>query len=443
MKKYKTKLILSTIILSLTIGNSIFAKENIVLDKQLGILNLSKDNLKEITTRDLENDNEFKTFFIDKGYNQKIIIDKNNEIIKLNQISNLDKNNVNRSYLTPYSNIEKTLYNLIDSNIIDSSKYKLYTKNLLLDDVWEFIFVPNLEVINTYNSIKVGIDASTSSVLYMNKSKDYIVKDNYLDNIISKETAINIASKIFNTNKNLETELKVFDITPDKEKSEKIYVISYIVKNENGNRIVIDAYNSNIVYKDKTENRRDGRAFYFIDSEKDESDHSRFRQARAYFLDKIMNHLGYNSTQKKLARSSSSRNEMLNFLNGYYSYGFTFSGHGSPNSIGSEDQTFRIYPNDISGIWKFVFLDACSTAKNTNWASAFNIYEGNGNGRCFIGWSRNLYPNQSYKFLKVYERKIRTQPNTSVVENILDAFNELTDDTYYVKFYGDRRTTGR
>ncbi|MGI6361373.1 MAG: PepSY domain-containing protein [Bacillota bacterium] len=69
-------------------------------------------------------------------------------------------------------------------------------------------------------------------------------------------------------------------------------------------------------------------------------------------------------------------------------YGFYFCGHGSYHDIGDvyNGNWTTMESSAVEGNWKFVVLDACSTAKNATWSNAFKIYTTSTN-KAFVGWS--------------------------------------------------------
>ncbi|GKU30161.1 hypothetical protein [Clostridium folliculivorans] len=88
------------------------------------------------------------------------------------------------------------------------------------------------------------------------------------------------------------------------------------------------------------------------------------------------------------------RSTILNYLNGSTSYGFYIDCHGSPHDL-TDNKTWTINTYDISGNFHLVFLDACETAANTDWANAFNC---NRPSRTFLGWKYTVGADAAYEF---------------------------------------------
>ncbi|MGI6361375.1 MAG: PepSY domain-containing protein [Bacillota bacterium] len=74
-------------------------------------------------------------------------------------------------------------------------------------------------------------------------------------------------------------------------------------------------------------------------------------------------------------------------------YGFYYIGHGSYNNIGdvknSNGDFALMYSSEVTGNWKFVVLDSCSSAADATWSNAFKIYSTSIN-KAFVGWSSRV-----------------------------------------------------
>lgn len=83
-------------------------------------------------------------------------------------------------------------------------------------------------------------------------------------------------------------------------------------------------------------------------------------------------------------------------VNSFYS-----CSHGSATVISSRknesDENRRFYYTNVpTGTYKFVFLDACSTA-STQWKNAFGISSSSTN-KAFLGWTDTVGTTASYNF---------------------------------------------
>lgn len=149
------------------------------------------------------------------------------------------------------------------------------------------------------------------------------------------------------------------------------------------------------------------------------------KKERAQYLNRIMSKLGYSSqTVGYGIENSAARKSIINYLNNNNKYAFTFSGHGSPSAIGTSDDTLTITTSDIKSAsnkrtnpWRFVFLDACSTAVNTDWMRSFNIYP-KSTKKLYMGWSANVYANETLDFMKKFCNKVENSSSTKPIGRI-------------------------
>ncbi len=89
-----------------------------------------------------------------------------------------------------------------------------------------------------------------------------------------------------------------------------------------------------------------------------------------------------------------------------------------------------------------VMLDCC-WAGNTTWASAFQIYDYNTLGRSFLGWYDEEYAVNCAIFADYFEEAMEDNTSSSVLSNVYTAIANIPgDDYYYVRYIGDRTTTG-
>jgi len=217
------------------------------------------------------------------------------------------------------------------------------------------------------------------------------------------------------------------------------YQLEYIFKSDSGNtEIWVNAIDGSVDAVETAESY-DSNSFYLYDTN---TTNNNYRMTRAINYQTILGNLGYLSSITYLPSSSSSRQTMLDYIGGYNSWGFTFSGHGSPTEIGTYYNTVRIYPYDITGIWSFVVLDACNTGTNT-WANSFGIYDYNNYGRSFIGWSESVTPVKANTFSWYFRSAMASNTSSSVYANVYTAIANIPgNDVYYVTYIGDRTTNG-
>ena len=81
-------------------------------------------------------------------------------------------------------------------------------------------------------------------------------------------------------------------------------------------------------------------------------------------------------------------------------YGLYIDCHGSTTTLATNSQTI-LTTNQVKGNWHFVFLDACSTAANSNWPNAFKI-NSSYSKRAFFGWTTSVYTDKSMIFVDIF-----------------------------------------
>lgn len=141
------------------------------------------------------------------------------------------------------------------------------------------------------------------------------------------------------------------------------------------------------------------------------------------------------------------RSQILTFLARSDAYGFYIASHGTPADqtrtlYGNTDTVF-LRPADISGNWKFVFIDACYSAQNTDWSNSFNITSTSTN-RAFLGWYDQVGGPESLQFSNYFFPEVI---NGYYSDNIRDAAVWAASQvpgsgTTPIRFYGDRTYNG-
>jgi len=185
----------------------------------------------------------------------------------------------------------------------------------------------------------------------------------------------------------------------------------------------------------------DAKCFYVTDTGVDDYTVT-YRNVRASNYNGILDLLGYSSNVQYLSNHNAARSTMLNYINRYDSWAFTFSGHGSATACGTNDGQRIVDTDDIAGYWSFVVLDCCY-AGNASWANAFDVYDYNTLGRSFIGWYDEEYAVKCMVFSCYYKDTMEDNTSSSVLSNIYIALaNILGDDYYHIRYIGDRTTTG-
>lgn len=129
---------------------------------------------------------------------------------------------------------------------------------------------------------------------------------------------------------------------------------------------------------------------------------------------------------------------MATFLRGNSSYGFYFCGHANSNVLAYKYNTI-LRRSDVSGNWRFVFLDGCETAVDTGWAKQFNIY--GYSGRAYLGWSDTVLLVNTHQFQEYFWPRVGTKAIQALA---VDAANSVPGSgTTPIRFWGDASYNGR
>ena len=93
---------------------------------------------------------------------------------------------------------------------------------------------------------------------------------------------------------------------------------------------------------------------------------------------------------------------------------------------------------NVSGNWRFVFLDGCETAVDTGWAEPFNIY--GRSGRAYLGWFDTVQLVYTHQFQDYFWPRVG---NKAIQALALDAANSVPGQgTTPIRFWGDTSYTG-
>ncbi len=76
--------------------------------------------------------------------------------------------------------------------------------------------------------------------------------------------------------------------------------------------------------------------------------------------------------------------------------------HGNPDAI-ADNAGYGIWRSDVTSyrqgdFKRLIFLDACKTADNSNWAAAWGIRTGDGNLHAYLGWRGYSYDSWPYAY---------------------------------------------
>lgn len=408
-----------------------FVSKNISADEKdfkiketIKVLNLEnerivRENNTKIKLKNISISNDIdKNKLISYKINEKssIMFDEKGNLLNLNRASEL-KRDFNTKKILDSHEKEKIIKNL---SFLLPKDFKLKEEQEILGyEGTKFIFSNdkgNLE--NKYNVVIVSVENITGRIITYSRIEEFNKK---IFPYISVMNAESIADKYLKENKFYTKYIKTkFVIDKIKDgKPKPIYKVIY-----KDVSVWIDGSDGRVLLLDKLKGM-EGKAFYVSLT---------FEPENAVNLREIMSILGYN-TSIEYANSD----KIKSYLKGYYSYGFTFSGHGSSNSIASDFGD--VYPSDVSGVWKFVFLDSCNSANGYEWSNAFNIYD-NSKNRIFMGWYTTVEMTLSNKFCRNLNLCIKDDSSLYFYTNLWNAINK-TDDYYPIRFRGDKQWNGK
>lgn len=443
------KIVISLLILISTFPKTVNAQESII-EKIINDLTLDGVVDTESFKRISVGSNTFTN-----NENEEITIGDNGELLSLFRVNQM-ANNSNHITTAKYTADDYDTF--IDSLYINDyipDDFYCHSRHLYGNDIWimSFIKSSDLNVINPFNSVKIGFDAVTGQILFYNRISSF---DKELMPSVSESAAVSKASEylkelnIAAENSFEKTELIIINLRDyfEDEYSDNQYSLVYKLTLNDPNSgvadILIDSNTGQVIFVDEYESY-DGRAFYCLDNASSSDD--RYRNTRATNYNSIMLHLGYTSMKAYLGQSSASATTISNYIQGDNSWAFAFSGHGNSSVIAGHNSSgntvFSYSSSQVQGIWSFVVLDACSTAANSTWANAFQIYDYNTNGRSFIGWSTTVTYFMAKQFSHYFKNAMFANNSATVLSNIYTAIANIPgDDVYYVLYIGDRTTNG-
>lgn len=151
--------------------------------------------------------------------------------------------------------------------------------------------------------------------------------------------------------------------------------------------------------------------------------------------------MGYTPIKSK--NSQNFRTEVPNILKSGVKAFYSCS-HGSTNVISSkkdaDNKDRQFHRNNVpSGNYKFIYLDACNTGKNSDWANAFGIYDGTTSNKAFLGWYESVGQKLSYDFSVQLWKKL--DKNISVRNAALKAADAVPEYCP-IRFRGNRNYNG-
>lgn len=424
-------------------------------EKQVPTINTKAKELLTIFDKEISNIDSINKIYDSSLDREAIRITTDNLIVDVNEegeivsyknlddYSTVDKNKKNYAEEEKLAKInyiideECDLENFISSieELNNLENYELVDCSNSIEGCWVLTWCKSYgnNLINSYENVNIVVDAKDGSVMLYGKNES---KPNSIEPRINEDDAINYAISIISEYGNYDeitTDLTFYkiDIQDEKNNIRLVWKIS-IDENE---FVYVDAITGNILGKDSTQSTDYARSMSVspdIDGYED----------RANWASQAFARLGYNQTGYETVTWRISQTDIEWVLSRPNLYGLYLCCHGG--SYGSyssltDNLNWRILSTTNYGNWHFVYLDACDSSVNDNWANAFNA---TGAGRCFVGWNVSVYKKTAYDFAKRYFPRlgymsVYNDVVTSLWESRNAGFNEVGGDICDPGFIGD------
>lgn len=356
-------------------------------------------------------------------------IDENGDIVSyknLDDYSIVDKDK--RDYVegekllkTNYMLKEKSDLNSVISSIEEINNletYKLVDCNNDIEECWILSWCKNYDnnLINPYDTINVIIDAKDGSIMLYGKNEN---EPNSVEPAISAENAISYASNTISKYKgynDIDAELTFYKLETNN--TEDDIRLTWNISIDENIFIYVDAKTGEILGEDRTK-----------------SDYARSMSTCnflgyvecANMASQAFTRLGYNQTGYPVVTWSISQTDIDWVLSRPNLYGLYLNCHGGYHgsySTLTDNSNWIIYSTTNYGNWHFVYVDACYSSVNNNWAKSFGATSA---GRCFVGWNVSVYETTAYDFDKRFFPRLGYM---SVYDNVITSLWESRNAGY-------------
>lgn len=416
---------------------------------------LDIDNNRVIESMNLSSDDVDSFNKVNYSYNSDITYEStfdNGAVVSFNNsmemvaYSNFDRNGANSQTVIENQDISsknnatiETLKN--EYNIDDSYELEIIEDNGDIKYCWSKMGYDN--IINPYDSLTIRIDGLTGEIVTINRFDDEF-DTNEIN--ISETTAKNIALKT-KDNFSKVTSCQIGYVKPNFfwKDTNKIYEdvkmvrLVYDITIDDIYKVYIDTKTGENIGGDIIKATNNARAYAYSGFQ--------YSTESRNLANTYLKKLGYSSSSVGINNTFES-NPVLSFVqNDTKAYGLYIDCHGSTTTLATNSQTI-LTTNQVKGNWHFVFLDACSTAANSNWSNAFKI-NSNYSKRAFFGWTTSVYTDKSYDFCRYFWPETTNRDHSN---NVRDAAVWAADQvpnnsdgsaSTPIKFYGDRSYNGR
>lgn len=339
-------------------------------------------------------------------------------------------------------NIANMLYNSLDF----PNDYELSYLKKVDDNTWESSFQKKYDnIYNQYESVKMFFNPTTKEIISLSKFDEKPTDTEFVYTIDDIEEKVNTYNEFINNKLQEKFDENIF-YEMELNEAELTYIKpNSFFLNTNGNEyetqeirmawkinctgnltVYIDAENGNLIKGQRAryeEAQVQNANFYPL--------YDRFcvNSAKIGFQK-----LGYN-TSTTMASESEIKNWISDSSGAHYGYFVVTHGNniGGNLSFDSSEGT-KIYPNDIRGNWHLVFIDACYSKDNNQFAQAFKI-TGYSN-RAYLGWEGIIYEDYDADFQAYFwENEVTT---SSIQQAAKDAASRVPGSgTTPIRFSGD------
>lgn len=379
----------------------------------------SKRILTSFENEILENEKITKVY--DKVLNRETIritssdyeidLDNNGDIVNYKNFEDFsvvdkDKVDYNEGDSLPNVIYEYTQVSDLDNiiNVIESEneleKYELIDCSNKIEDVWILTWYRDFDngLLNPYDCVNVVIDAKDGSIMLFARNK---MEPNTTVPVITEERALELATPILSTYCDKEPEVKLTFFRPnfyweneDTYEMADFVRLSWNVSTKDCTSVQVDALTGEILGGGitQTDCARSMSVVAFVG-----------QQERANMAFEAFNRLGYNQSSYPAVSWAISQTDIDWVLSRSDMYGLYLNCHGGvsnglsvlADSSNLNNANWQVWSNRNFGNWHFVYLDACLSSANQNFANAFGTIA---SGRGFVGWNHSVAANAALDF---------------------------------------------
>lgn len=387
----------------------------------------------------------------------KITLDQEGNIVRFNTIY-AEKDNKSNDKIEVKGNISTNNEKILNLFSLDQS-YEM-SKQENYGEYYGYSYIKEYSngLQNPFDSVKVLFDAATNSIVIATKFKH---EPNSIVANITIDEAIDSAERSeYYALGSTVTDWKLTYILPSMFENDKVKrysneneaVLCYKIVYDDGCIIYVDAMDAEPVAVDEIMAINSASfTIHEVSASTHPNAYNRrpssvatckelngYRDENILLSERGFRKLGYNAVGQNNPYTDNTINtDMSSFISGDNSYGFYFCGHASPDVLAYKYHTILRREN-VSGNWRFVFLDGCETAVDTGWATQFNIY--GKKGRAYLGWFDTVELVNTHKFQKYFWPRVGTKEIQALA---LDAANAVSGaGTTPIRFWGDSSYTG-